>query len=89
MGMSPLNVNEVPGGLFTMEHWIKIAVDLLRVLMEAYPNDLWRGYVKPQTKQWAEEYLEWVKREDRIAKERALAKLTFEDKVVLGLENAK
>jgi hypothetical protein len=45
----------------------------------------WRNHVKPQTKQWAEEHLEYVEKQKRLARERALAKLTYDDKIALNL----
>lgn len=85
MGSPVADIREVPGGLFLLEHWIKISSDLLAVAMDAYPGNLWTEKVKPQTRQWALEYLDYRKKEERIAKERALAKLTYDDKLALGL----
>ena len=93
MGTPVVDMREVPGGLFTIEHWCKIAVDLLEALIavdlleDPKKHDLtgWKSKIKPQTRQWAVEYLEWVKIEERRARERALAKLTYDDKIALGL----
>lgn len=86
--VSNVNVDEVPGGLFTTEHWMMIAGDLLKGLKTASNLDggSWVGYVKPQTRQWAEEYLQYTEKQRKLAKERALAKLTLDDKIALGLE---
>lgn len=83
-----INVEEVPGGLFTAEHWMKIAGDLLKGLIYAAREEegRWQGCVKPQTRDWANEYLAYTEKQRRIAKERALSKLTYDDKVALGLE---
>jgi len=85
MGSPVMDTREIPGGLFTSDHWCKLCVDLLSVVMEAYPGDLWRGKVKPQTKMWAEEHMDYLEKQKRLAKERALAKLTYDDKIALGL----
>ena len=91
--VSNVNAEEVPGGLFTLDHWIRISSDLLYVVMRAYPvkesidkQDWWTTRVKPQTRQWAIEYTEYVEKQKKLAKERALAKLTLDDKIALGLE---
>lgn len=83
--VSNVNVEEVPGGLFTLDHWIKVAADLADALKKEDPVT-WRVKIKPQSKQWVEEYSEYIEKQKRVAKERALAKLTLDDKIALGLE---
>lgn len=88
MGTPVVDMREVPGGLFRMQHWQNIAVDLLNALMKQcrVPGECsWKSCVKPQTRQWAEEHIEYQDKERHRAKERALAKLTYDDKVALGL----
>jgi hypothetical protein len=59
-------------------------VDLLGVVMANFPSD-WQTRIKPQTRQWAEDHMEYGNKQIRLAKERALAKLTYDDKIALGL----
>jgi hypothetical protein len=80
------DVKSMPGGLFTPDHWMFIAYDLLRALTKNTTGDTWADHVKPQTKAWGIEYLLFVEQQKKIVKERALAKLTHDDKVALGLE---
>lgn len=83
--ISNVRVEEVPGGLFPLDHWIAIANDLLSAFIKNNPDLDWRHKLKPETRQWAEEYLAFKKAQTRLAKERALAKLTYDDKIALGL----
>lgn len=82
--VSRVDPMEIPGGLFTASHWDRVARDLLRVVMQAHPTE-WQNKVHRDTQAWADERLEYEEKSRRLAKEKALAKLTFDDKIALGL----
>ena len=84
MSTPVMDTREIPGGLFTLDHWWKLCVDLLSVVDGSLSRRPVEGKVKPQTKSGPKSTWITSKKQKRLAKERALAKLTYDDKIALG-----